>query len=125
MKKKFLVILTAIIMVLACAFTFVACGGDDEVEGTYYLYYNGVKSDSYKLVLKGGNVTYTFSDEERTETTKGTYKLDGKNIKITITDGPTSKTDELIYVSDGVYYINETYYCKDGKTPPADAQTEE
>lgn len=120
MKKKLLIILTAIIMILSCAFAFVACGGGDEAEGTYYTYYEGQKRDGFVMELKSGKFTFSHTKDSIVETTNGTYAMDGKNIKVTTTDGSKSETVILTYISDGVYYCEEIYYCKDGKTPPAD-----
>lgn len=124
MKKKLLIIVTALIMVLTCAFAFVACSGDD-VEGTYYVYVGGEKQEGATVELKDGKVTFTMDlGEDRTASYEGTYKVDGKNVKVTMTIEGETDTQELTYVSDGVYkYVEDDmvmYYCKDGKTPPAE-----
>lgn len=125
MKKKFLVIATAVVMALVCAFAFVACGSGDDVEGTYYVYIGGEKQDGMTMKLDDGKVTITQSMEGQSATVSGTYEVDGKTVKITASVMGISSTQELSVVSDGVLKDSDgLYYCKDGKTPPAD-DTEE
>ena len=124
MKKKIFVMVTAIVMALVCAFGLIACGGgDDKVEGTYYAYVNGVKHDEFKVTFKDGEFTYTYTSDNKTETTVGKYTVNGNIVKITTTDGPKSETEEATYISDGVLKVDDDfYYCKDGKTPPTETE---
>ncbi|MDE5592358.1 MAG: hypothetical protein K2I75_00215 [Clostridiales bacterium] len=80
MKKRLLVLITALVMVCACVFGLVACGGSLD-EGTYVMY--GLsESDGQKIAvaageleLKDGNVTYGKQS--------GTYKVSGDTLTIT------------------------------------------
>ena len=122
MKKKFLVIMTAVIMALVCAFGLVACGSDG-VEGTYYVYVNGEKQEGMSMKLDDGKVTTTMSAAGQNISVEGTYEVDGKTVKITVSAAGLSNTQELTIVSDGVLKDSSgTYYCVDGKTPPADEE---
>lgn len=126
MKKKFLVIVTAVIMALTCAFAFVACGSGDDVEGTYYVYMNGEKQEGMSIKFDDGEVTTTQTMAGQTVTVSGTYEVDGKTVKIKVSVGGVSSTQDLTIVSDGILKdSNGLYYCKDGKTPPAEEETEE
>ena len=125
MKKKILVIMTAVIMAFACAFAFVACGNGDGVEGTYYVYMNGEKQDGMTMKLDDGKITMTQSMEGQSATVSGTYKVDGKTVKITVSVMGVSSTQELTVVSDGILKdSNGLYYCVDGKTPPTETEEE-
>ncbi|MDE7164279.1 MAG: hypothetical protein K2O04_02500 [Clostridiales bacterium] len=122
MKKKFLVIMTAVIMALVCAFGLVACGSDG-VEGTYYVYMNGEKQEGMSMKLDDGKITTTQTMAGQTVTISGTYEVDGKTVKITVSVGGVSSTQDLTIVSDGILKdSNGLYYCVDGKTPPADEE---
>ncbi|MDE6201523.1 MAG: hypothetical protein K2M47_06585 [Clostridiales bacterium] len=80
MKKRLLVLITALVMVCACVLGLVACGGSID-EGTYVMY--GLsESDGQKvavkageLELKDGKVTYGKQS--------GTYKVSGDTLTIT------------------------------------------
>lgn len=81
MKKKVLVLITALVMVCACVFGLVACGGSLD-EGTYVMY--GLsESDGQKVAVaaagelefKDGKVTYGEQS--------GTYKVSGDTLTIT------------------------------------------
>lgn len=125
MKKKILVIMTAVIMALTCAFGLIACNGDD-VEGTYYVYMNGEKQEGMSIQFDDGKVTTTQTMAGQSVTISGTYEVDGKTVKITVSVGGVSSTQDLTIVSDGILKdSNGLYYCKDGKTPPAEEETEE
>ena len=122
MKKKILVILTILVMAFTCAFALTACGGDD-VEGTYYAYTNGVKEEGASMTLKDGKVTMDQSMGDQSVSFSGTYTVDGKTVKITVSLMGVSTTQTLTIVSDGVLKAStedgvEGYFCKDGKTPP-------
>ncbi len=122
MKKKILVILTILVMAFTCAFALTACGGDD-VEGTYYAYVNGVKEEGTSLTLKDGKVTMDQSMGGQSVSLSGTYAVDGKTVKITVSVMGVSTTQTLTIVSDGVLKSTseggeEAYFCQDGKTPP-------
>ena len=123
MKKKILVIMTAVIMAFVCAFAFVACGSGDDVDGTYYVYMNGEKQDGMSMKLDDGKVTISQTMEGQSVTVSGTYKVDGKTVKVTATVMGVSSTQDLSIVSDGVLKdSNGLYYCKDGKTPPTETE---
>ena len=121
MKKKILVILTILVMAFTCAFALTACGGDN-VEGTYYVYENGEKQEGGSMKLDDGKVTVTSEEGGASMSFSGTYTVDGKTVKITISMMGVSSTQTLTVVSDGVLKSGEgehaVYFCKDGKTPP-------
>lgn len=130
MKKKFLVIMTAVIMALMCVVGLVACTDDEDgLNGTYYAYYDGVKDPGITMVLKDGVLNVTFSEKERTETYSGTYTVDGDTIEMVLNQGGKIDDERLTIVSDGILKVSGSYdglyYCKDGKTPPAKEKTEE
>lgn len=122
MRKKILVIMTAVIMLLTCAFGLIACGGD-KVEGTYYVYMNGEKQDGMSMELDDGKITMNQSMAGQSVTLSGTYTVDGDTVKISVSVMGVSSTQDLTIVSDGILKdSNGLYYCKDGKTPPADEE---
>ncbi|MDE6618343.1 MAG: hypothetical protein K2K13_04910 [Clostridiales bacterium] len=80
MKKRLLVLITALVMVCACVLGLVACGGGLD-EGTYVMY--GLQeSDGQKVAvaagemeLKDGKITYGKQS--------GTYKVSGDTLTVT------------------------------------------
>lgn len=87
MKKKLLVLVTALVMVLTCALGLVACGGSLE-EGTYVMY--GLsESDGQKIAVAAGE--FELKDGKAKQSTHtGTYKVDGDTLTITF-DGSSQK----------------------------------
>lgn len=121
MKKKFMLVVLSIVMALSCAIGLAACGSN--VDGTYYMYSNGEKAEGMVLVMEDGKMTMKVTVMGVTTSTEvGTYKVDGKKVTVTATAGNMSgQVDAMEIVSDGVLKVGEgMYYCKDGKTPPAE-----
>ncbi|MCH5155372.1 MAG: hypothetical protein J1F69_02090 [Clostridiales bacterium] len=108
MKKKVLVLITALVMVFACVLGLVACGDDFE-EGTYVMYSVQGK-DVYAMgeyELKDGKITGTG--------VSGTYKVDGDTVTVKIKDVPDTKVtkkENYWITSDKTMLV-----CKKGKTP--------
>ena len=74
------------------------------------------------MKLEDGKVTVSSAEGGTSLSFSGTYTVDGKTVKITISMMGMSQTQTLTIVSDGVLKSSEggvdTYFCKDGKTPP-------
>lgn len=118
MKKKILVIVTAVVMALMCVVGLVACNGDG-VEGTYYVYENGEKQDGMSMKLEDGKATMTQTMGGQSVSVSGTYTVSGKTVKVTASVGGVSSSQDLTIVSDGILKDSDgTYYCVKGKTPP-------
>ncbi len=83
--KRLWLVIVAILVAVACAFAFVACGGDDKggngggtnvkVGGTYYLYENGETFDEFYITFKNGKWT----DDEGVS---GNYTLSNSDITL-------------------------------------------
>lgn len=100
MKKKLLVLITALVMVLTCALGLIACNDGFE-EGTYTMYTTEGKT-AYAIAdyeLKDGNIK---AGGEKL----GTYKVDGDDVIATV-GGDSAK-----YVKSG----NMWKYTEDGRT---------
>lgn len=113
MKKKLVCVLLAVVCIFAFGFSALACGDDDPMNGTYYMYSSsGSKITGTKYVLDDGEIKVKVGSAM---VGGGSYQVDGENITLTIM-GITS-TGKI--VSDGVIkYDSGEYLCKDGKTPP-------
>jgi len=126
MKRKLLITLLALLCVIACAFAFSACGetdskgngnnaGQNEINGTYYLYFKNQTSDTVYFTLNDGSYDL-FADGTKQDS--GTYRINGQNLVFTSTVNSFSGT-----VTNGKLTIfsqdeNITFY-KQGKAPDA------
>lgn len=118
MKKKFLAIVSVVIMAVTCAFMFVACG-NSEIDGTYYVFERGTMIEDSTIVFDSGKVTVNSSEEGTTYSFSGKYTVSGDTVTMVFTEGDDSMTQEATIVSSGVLKLSDrVYYCKYGKTPP-------
>lgn len=122
MKKKLLVLITALVMVCACVLGLVACGGDFE-EGTYVMYSlieeggNKYAMAGPEYELKDGKMTGDFGD--------GTYKVDGDKIVVTMKtgSGENAKEESYTFTKKDNMWVGEiekgqqVAVCKKGETP--------
>ena len=90
MKKKLLVLVTALVMAFACVLGLVACGGSLE-EGTYVSYML-TETGGQKVATSAGSLgEFEFKDGKVTLNGKtGTYKVSGDTLTITF-DGDAQK----------------------------------
>ena len=120
MKRKLLLAAMTVLMVIACAVGFTACGdnGGTSVEGTYYLYVYDTLDKTQFIALDDK----TWTDDEG-ET--GEYSLSGSSI--TLYAELLGKQEEFASgtVKDGVLTLDimgvHIVYCKEGVTPPSDS----
>ncbi|MDE7406589.1 MAG: hypothetical protein K2M89_06935 [Clostridiales bacterium] len=101
MKKKLLVLVTALVLVLTCALGLIACGDGFE-EGTYTMYMETGDKEVVSMgdyELKDGNITLLGQKV-------GTYKVDGDDLTVTV-QGESAK-----YVKSGKMWK----YTEDGHT---------
>ena len=120
MKRKLLLAAMTVIMVVACAVGFTACGdnGGMSVDGTYYLYVNDTLDKTQFITLNDK----TWTDDEG-ET--GEYSLSGSSI--TLYAELLGEQEEFASgtVKDGVLTLDimgvHIVYCKEGVTPPSDS----
>lgn len=139
MKKRFLTIALALIMVLACAFNVIACGGSSSSsskDGTYYLYSNGEYDEESYVKISGNKVTDFMEEGDSYKSAGAKFKttISGKSISVTISgleDGNGVYSGEI---NNGVIHLTrfetydengnlkqnqgyDYYFCKKGKTP--------
>ena len=120
MKRKLLLAAMTVLMVVACAVGFTACGdnGGTSVDGTYYLYVNDTLDKTQFITLDDK----TWTDDEG-ET--GEYSLSGNSI--TLYAELLGEQEEFASgtVKDGVLTLDimgvHIVYCKEGVTPPSDS----
>ncbi|MCH5165576.1 MAG: hypothetical protein J1G01_04160 [Clostridiales bacterium] len=127
MKRRLLIILTAVVMIVACAFGVLACTDDNKAndnfkEGKYY-YWEDPDTIVYSVEFKGG-ILYMNG------TRRGTYTIKGDKMIIK-SDNPNDEEPsmELIIVSEGCIKIPFAagrqycaYYVIEGQNPPQDRE---
>lgn len=123
MKSSVRKALIAILMIIVCVISLVACDDDGKITskgiaGTYYAYYNGVKdASSYVTIDENGAVTAV----TESDSISGTYTITDDIVNVVMND-----IEYTFKVKDGVLsvYIDGEfvgiYYCKDGVTPPSE-----
>lgn len=139
MKKKLLTLMLAFVLVVTCAFNFVACGDSDSSsgkDGTYYLYESGDYDKDCYIKISSGKVS-DFVDRGSSAKDAGgkiTSNLSGKSITITVTFKDRGAKYEyngginngVIFIEAVDFYKNDKlqgtdtanmYYCRKNKTP--------
>ena len=119
MKRKLLLVVVTVLLVIACAVGFAACGdnGGTSVKGTYYLYMYDTLDKTQFITLDDK----TWTDDEG-ET--GEYSLSGNSI--TLYAELLDEKEEFASgtVKDGVLTLDimgvHLVYCQEGATPPSD-----
>ena len=119
MKRNLLLVVVTVLLVIACAVGFAACGdnGGTSVKGTYYLYMYDTLDKTQFITLDDK----TWTDDEG-ET--GEYSLSGNSI--TLYAELLDEKEEFASgtVKDGVLTLDimgvHLVYCQEGATPPSD-----
>ena len=100
---------------------FVACGSDDEsgvsdsimIPSGKYVEENGLAVELYSMVVDGHNITITVTNNGSVEQSwKGTYRISGNTIILTLSDGTTDSTNfsmngEKVTIGD-ITYIRQS-----------------